>query len=277
MEIKDKSLSSYGYLVALARVTTTDIDRVVKEWQDNPPDPDFTNILDAQVIDSYDAYNQEFYYDKSLQRYRYQDSGKLVSSQAVENLTKQSIAQVKRDLLDVHELLIGDKISLASWESTTAEGLKRLHSWNYLLGKGGAKNMTQADNGRLGLRLSYEYGYLRSFAQDIADGKVSEAQFLARTDLYVNSTSGSFQEGKRAAHKDGGYNWEKRVRTKQESCQSCLSYAAMGWQTIGTLPQPTQRCECRVNCGCKFVFSNENDRPSDMLVKRFGWLTARLG
>ncbi len=272
MEIKDKTLNSYGYLVTLARVTSADIDLIVKQWQEDPPDQEFTNILSAEVITSYDAYGQEFYYDKSLQRYRYQDSGKFVSAQAVENLTRQSIAQVKRGLLDVHELLIGDKISLATWEQTNAEALKKLHSWNYLLGKGGAANMTQSDNGKLGLRLSYEYGYLRSFAQDIADGKVSEAQFLARTDLYVNSTTGSFEEGKRAAHKDGGYVWEKRVRTKQESCQSCLGYADMGWQPIGTLPQPTQKCECRANCGCKFVFSKEIDRPTDGLVRRFGWL-----
>jgi hypothetical protein len=273
VEIQNPNLNYYSYLVDLAIVTSEDIDRYLADWQSSPPERKYTNLLDAEPIDNFDAYDlPDFYFDKSLQRYRYRDSGKFVSEQAVENLTRRSIAQIKKQVLNDTEYLIGNKLTLAEWEKATAQSLKKLHSWQYLIGKGGAKNMTQADNGKLGLRLSYEYGYLRGFAQDIADGKVSEAQLLARVDLYLNSSNGSFQEAKRIAHREAGYQWEKRIRTKQESCQSCLSYAAMGWQRIGTLPQPTQRCECRANCGCKFVFSIEIDRPQDGLTRQFGWV-----
>jgi len=48
-----------------------------------------------------------------------------------------------------------------------------------------------------------------------------------------------------------GYK-EARRQSRQDKrcCDDCLSYDAMGWQPIGILPPPGQRCVCHDRCRC---------------------------
>ncbi len=75
----------------------------------------------------------------------------------MDNLTARAIAQKRNEIRDLGEQLIGGKVSLADWEKATAAELKKLHTWTYLLGKGGQKNLNQSDYGKLG-RLSCYFG-----------------------------------------------------------------------------------------------------------------------
>ena len=36
----------------------------------------------------------------------------------------------------------------------------------------------------------------------------------------------------------------------KKTCRDCRNWAAMGWQPIGTLPLPGDRCQCLFNCRC---------------------------
>jgi hypothetical protein len=276
-------LPSFGYLRSLSIITSDYISEAVKDWESNPPVEEFTNILDADLEslqdkgrsgnkDATDLGLPEFYFNSRSQRYHYRDSGAFVSQAAVDNLTARAIAQKRNEIRDLGEKLIGKLVTLEDWEKSTAAELKKLHTWTYLLGKGGQKNMSQSDYGKLGLRLSYEYGYLRGFAEKIRDEGVSEAQFLARLELYLNNANGTRQIAVRASHKEAGFLWERRYLRAVENCRSCVSYAAMGWQPLGSLPAPTEKCECQSNCKCYFRFSKDLSRPEDSFHKRYGWL-----
>jgi hypothetical protein len=215
----------------------------------------------------------EFLFDRAAQRYRYKDSGKFVGKKAVENLTISAIVQVEGDITTITNLLVEGKIDVAQWEDATRSALKNLHTWNYLLGAGGEKMMTQADYGSLGQKLKEEYKYLRGLSQELLQGDVPEAQLRARMAMYTNSGGTTHELGRAKAHQKAGYNWEKRLRTKVNSCDSCFDYAGMGWQGIGTLPEAGQKCECKSNCGCYKVFSRANTQPKDSLLhSRFGWV-----
>jgi hypothetical protein len=276
-------LPSFGYLRSLSTITSDYIGEAVKDWVANPPVEEFTNLLDADLEsiqdksrstnkDATDLGLPEFYFNSRSQRYHYRDSGGFVSQAAVDNLTARAIAQKRNEIRDLGERLLGGKVSLEDWEKETALALKRLHVWTYLLGKGGQKNMSQGDYGRLGLRLSYEYGYLRGFAEKIRDEGMSEAQFLARLELYINKANGTRQIAVQASHKQAGYLWERRYLRAVENCKSCVSYAAMGWQPLGSLPAPTEKCECRANCRCTLKFSKDLSKPQDSLNRRNGWV-----
>lgn len=214
----------------------------------------------------------DYLFNPKTQRYHYKQGagrGQFVPMTAVRFMMQRNIEQTQVDIKTIGELLINKKISLSTWEETTAIALKNLHIQSYLLGRGGKNAMEQRDYGLIGQRLRNEYQYLRRFAEEIRTKGISKAEFFRRLDLYSNAGSGLYEKARTEGHLKSDFAWEKRVRTKTESCQSCIAYEGLGWQPIGTLPAPTERCECRSNCGCIKEFSKE--KPRDF-VKRFGLL-----
>ncbi len=268
-----QSLPPIEELIKLAEIDESSIEEAILSWKANP-NPQiklYVNILQAEPLTDTIP---EFTFDKKIQRYRYRDTGRFLSQQAVQNLTQKAISQTQTDVGVISDLLVQGKISLGTWEGETARSLKILHTQETLLGKGGEKQVNQRDYGLLGSKLKGEYKYLRGFAEDLASGEISEAQFRWRTNLYIQSARGSYERSKAEAHIEAGYQWERRIRLAMESCSSCSSYAAKGWQPIGTLPNPTENCECIVNCKCIKEFANK--KPADfLLANNFGWLTNR--
>ena len=57
--------------------------------------------------------------------------------------------------------------------------------------------------------------------------------------------------GTLALNQSLGYREMKRVsRHDKKVCQDCNNWDSMGWQPIGLLPPPGQRCRCYDNCRC---------------------------
>ncbi len=215
----------------------------------------------------------EFIWDKKIQRYRYKDSGKFVSLQAVQNLTRKNISQKENTLADISKKLISGEMEINDWEKATAKILRDIHTQQYLLGIGGNKKMTNIDYGILGGEIKHELKYLRKFSKDIASKGMSEAQFKHRLTMYLEATTGTYEKARLKSHRRAGYKWEKRVRTKNESCSPCIGFEAMGWQPIGSLPNPTEECTCRSNCGCYKRFEKGLLKPKDNYLKQqWGWL-----
>ncbi len=253
-------------------ITTADIDHAIAAWKKDPLDPYFTNILEAEPEGDADDRIGNFTFDKGTQRYRDQETGKFISQARVQELTKKKIIQVGKDMTTIADLLVNGKITVPTWEQGTRDIIKQLYTQQYLLGIGGQKEMTQRDYGILGQQIREQYKYLNGFAQELIANGMSEEQFKSRLQLYANASRQAFEKGKLESHQRAGYNWEKRIRTKVESCDPCIGYAAQGWVPIGTLPEPCQQCDCRANCGCYKQFSDEANKPSDSMLARWGWL-----
>ena len=213
-----------------------------------------------------------FYFDRATQRYRDQETGRFISQSRMRSLLGGHINQVREDLTTIGELLINGRISLPTWEQETRTALKALHTSSYLLGIGGEANMSQRDYGILGQQIRSQYEFLRGFAEELINTGMSEAAFRSRLEMYAWAARGSHEMGKLEGHVRAGFTWERRIRTKSNSCSPCISYAAAGWQPIGSLPHPTRDCECRANCGCYKRFSRGEQRPEDFLNQRFGWI-----
>jgi hypothetical protein len=221
----------------------------------------------------------EFEFDPKTHRYRYKKSGKFLGREAMKALTQKAINQVENDLLVIADLLVDRKISLTTWEQQTQEGLRRLHTWQYHLGIGGQANFKAEDQAVLNNRLVEEFGYLRGFTEALNSGNLSEAQFRYRLNLYVNNTDNTYELAFYKGHIRNGFKWERRKRSKDDSCAECFFYESLGWRTIGNLPNPGSQCSCKANCGCFKEFSNEDLIPADagfagVLVanQSWGWL-----
>lgn len=169
-------------------------------------------------------------------------------------MTIDRIGQVNQAVHTIGDLLVKGKINVATWESQTAQALKILHVQTGLLGAGGKKAITQQDHGIIGDRLRFQYDKLRGFAQDIIGKGMSEAQFKNRLELYTQAARGTYERVRQTSHQRNEYDEERRIRTKTESCNPCIYFASMGWVRIGTLPAPTQHCDCASRCGCYFIY-----------------------
>jgi hypothetical protein len=207
-------------------------------------------------------------FDRNLQRYR-SSNGRFISTETMKGLAEQAIALAKKDAGAIADLLVSGKLPLAEWQRGTALALKEMHLQAYMLGRGGRAMMAQRDFGLIGQRLQSEYGYLDQFAKDIKAGGMSEAQFRARLNQYLASARATYENARSEGHAQNGYTQEARILGDAKHCQPCIDYAAMGKQAIGTLPRIGQKCDCRSQCKCSFVFYRD---AAEMALPRFGWV-----
>jgi hypothetical protein len=127
-----------------------------------------------------------------------------------------------------------------------------------MAGRGGRKFMTQADWGRIGGDLAFQYGRLDDFAREIAAGELSPARIAARAQLYVNAPHQAYESGRREAKIVAGFTQERRNAVMdQGTCGDCADYHRKSWQPINTLPPPGSGCACGANCRCEMEYRGQ--------------------
>jgi hypothetical protein len=210
----------------------------------------------------------EYEFHRPSARYRYKDTKRFVSREAVKKLTQKAINQSEKQLSVIADALVDKSLTVGEWEGQTRAVLKQLHVWQYTLGAGGQHNLSDRDYALMGNRLKNEYKYLHRFAQELLDGTVSEAQFRYRLGLYLNATDNTHELGINESHYNAGFRWERRVRTKEKSCYPCIGMALGGWRPIGFYPEPGNDCYCRSNCGCYKDFSKSEEEPKQSLLNQ---------
>lgn len=151
--------------------------------------------------------------------------------------------------------LVQGKIGLVRWQFNMRQTLKNAHLRHAIMAKGGASQMTPEDYLAVGRNLKQEYRYLRLFARDIRDGKVSEAQFMARSQMYAQKARSSGEIMRSRVAKQAGLKYMQRfLYGGDRSCPDCVQYAGQGKVLIGELPLPTEQCQCRANCKCRVEY-----------------------
>lgn len=201
----------------------------------------------------------DFTFDRSVQRYR-ASNGRFISNATMITLVETAASNAADDVLSIGNILVQGKVSLAEWQRATAIALKQMHIQQYLLGIGGEKMVTGSDRRRMSDRIQSELDYLAGFADDLLSG-MSEAQFMARLQLYVEAGRSTYERARRAGHLTEGYHWERRRLGNAVHCDPCIGHSAKGWQDIGTLPHIGENCDCKSRCKCSFEFSLEE--PQD--------------
>ncbi|MBD2365255.1 hypothetical protein H6G36_29565 [Anabaena minutissima FACHB-250] len=212
--------------------------------------------------------NPNFKWEKQTRRYRNKQTGRFVSKEAVYTLTVSRIELAKTDLDTLGQLLLDNKISLKSWQQQTAESLKILHTQQYLLGVGGQKDLLgvggqkaiqKSDYLEIARELKNQYQYLRNFAIDLTQGKMTEAQFKARSGMYADAAKVSYFRGEKVAAARAGFTHARRILGLAEHCIDCPQIAALGIVSIKDVIFPTQQCSCRIRCKCRLEFLNPEE------------------
>jgi hypothetical protein len=187
-------------------------------------------------------------YNNTAQRWYDTGNGRFVAEQAVTDEMRLHQTATYNVLDNLTSQLYGGQITLEQWQIGVAYELKDAHLAQAMFAVGGKNNMTQANYGRVGHTLRDQYGFLNGFAQDIAAGRVSEAQALARIRMYGNATQASYWREYRNATTELIY-WNLNPA---EHCGDCVGLAGGSPykpQDLSQVPGDGAT-QCRGNCKC---------------------------
>jgi hypothetical protein len=123
-------------------------------------------------------------------------------------MTQDTLNDVRDQYLDAMDSLVDDyatNLETGDWTVGQFEGemrkrLKNAYIAEYVLGKGGASQMTQSDYGRLGAMLKKQYKFLRSYLDDITAGKETNGTARERGKNFIGSARQAFSRGRGRAY-----------------------------------------------------------------------------
>lgn len=192
----------------------------------------------------------DYNYSNLTNRWRDATTGQFVSETVVINEMRLHQQATYSTLENLTNSLYSGQISVSQWQIGIASELKDAHLAQSIFAVGGKANMTAANYGRVGGVLADEYRYLTRFAQQIANGQISQAQALARIRQYGNATQQSYyREYAQATPDNEVIHWDLNPA---EHCGDCLDLNSGSPYTSATLPTVpgAGNTQCRGNCKC---------------------------
>jgi len=116
----------------------------------------------------------EWSYSPRYKAYRNLSNGQWASRVQVQGWVTENIALAQNAADNLAGMVANDLIRVGDWQVVMRQELKKTYTEQYLAGRGGVGQMTQADWGSIGGQLSEQYSYLDRFANEIAAGNLSE-------------------------------------------------------------------------------------------------------
>lgn len=195
-------------------------------------------------------------YDASAAQYRDIDTGKFISRDRVVETAQAETTRLKVRCLGHARVLLSGKVELAEYQARVAQDLKASIIRNTILGAGGKDRVVAVQYLAAGRQLKEQYKLLDKFARDIADGKLTEKQILARTGQYANAATVAYYEAEKFDRQRIGFNAAMRSLDPQaKHCKSCLRHHTNGqWLSIELVVPSGVDCECRGNCRCRVQY-----------------------
>jgi hypothetical protein len=212
-------------------------------------------------------------YDPRVKRFRYPE-GKFATGAAVKFQTEKFIRARQSELIGLAGQ-IRERPGDVALQTKAADLLRDIHVAQASLAAGGPQFLYANDYLIIGRALRSQYGLsdnspspygLRYLFNDVASGKVSEAQLANRLSMFGESGKVSFygvQVNKRAIE---GFTHARRHLSPAENCRECIDYAGYGWVGIRDLIWPTQKCSCKSNCKCTVEFARSSDLTPEELA-----------
>ena len=177
--------------------------------------PDYAGLLDADYVPEDDSAakaqrgvrrklepgENPWEYVEGAKRYRDKVTGRWLSQSRMVAMRDDYVTAYQSRIATLADRVMSGDMTLQQWERGMRREMKALHTGQYELGRGGRKAMTKTDWSSLGGTMKAQYTHLSSFTADIAAGKLSPAQVSARSQLYVNAATVSYERGRAAGHK----------------------------------------------------------------------------
>jgi len=209
-------------------------------------------------------------YTWDAQARQYRDSkGKFVKRADVRGALNDAAESAAGEVTALAEELQSGAIGIGVWQARTAAALKTIHTASGAVAAGGWAQATAADWSIVGRRLKNEYRHLRKFAIQLENGLPVDGRFLARAAMYAGAGVGTYEAVLRRGDIAAGFDEERRLLHSISPCGDCPSYAALGWQPVGTLPGIGESCACHSRCRCSFDRrrrGSKHQRPGEVAM-----------
>lgn len=197
-------------------------------------------------------------WDGSSSRYRSNATGRYVARRNVLSLVESQVNSTSARVGELTTALHEGRLSASTWTEQMRAELKRQHLAQSALGSGGWDRIGAREFGRVGGRIRQDYARVEQLARDIAEGKATLPQALARANSYVGSARTQFFDAERDRLQRSDSSMitiERRVLgSGGQHCKDCLDYYGRGWQLIGTLPSPGMDSVCGGACKCNIIY-----------------------
>lgn len=190
-------------------------------------------------------------YSRTAARYRDTSTGKFVARSRITELLERQVDASQQRLANIVQGVFAKEIAPGTAQMMVRDELRRLNLANSALGKGGIDRLDFRDYGRVGRQVRDSYQRMTNMLSDVQAGKITLDQALRRIEGYTLEARNQFFAAQREAIRQTGRRMEeRRILHARESCEDCISYAAMGWVPAGTLPLPGERSQCGKYCRC---------------------------
>lgn len=202
-------------------------------------------------------------YDPKSRKFVNRDTGRTVSRAKVRSLIDDLTATVQKDAKTIATKFESGGINLAEFEIAMRDLLKSGHIIAASIGRGGRLRMTQADWGRVGAKLKWQYGYLSKFARKIERGSISKILTANRAQAYASALHITFYqsfavEGEQADERPK----VRRILNAKESCDDCVHYASLGFISVDAMPE-LGSLSCGDFCKCDLEFEDDVQAGND--------------
>jgi hypothetical protein len=195
-----------------------------------------------------------YVYDRRTLNFRDLRTGRLVSR---DNVNAMVDFRIKEGINRLNEMADGvmtgsTPYGIADLQRATAIEIRNMQVQLAAMGKGGRANMTPADWGKVGATLREEFKYLNGFMAELSAGNLTEGQVRNRLRMYGNKAYNQYWNTRQNGAAASGFTEERRVLDRSaETCRDCEDLAALGWQPLGSLPNPADGSTvCLSNCRC---------------------------
>ena len=203
--------------------------------------------------------------DYDIKAKQFVSDGRKVSRREVRSEIDKLLQEVEKSAARLSKNLEANAISLTEFQLGMQDLLRSAHIISASIGKGGRALMTQADWGRVGAKIKWQYGYLDKFAKKLDRNILSEAGAASRAKSYASSIyvsfSNTFQEAQTTFVEDGKNPLQCRlVQNSQEGCEECTADAEAGWMSVDDMGEIGTRL-CQDFCKCDIEFQDEEETP----------------
>jgi hypothetical protein len=198
-------------------------------------------------------------YTFDKQKRLYFRDGRPVKPDTLRSWVAEVMERARSEMAETTDLFNSGTINRAEWTIRMRTLLVRSHGAVAMLAQGGKEAMDAKAWGRAGQRIRSEVDFLRGFERDIANARAgTDAQILARSQLYANAIHGTYQAGVVARDRAAGVARFRRVlgAPLTEHCSDCPGLA--GEYDAGSLIMPGEGSECGPACNC-FVEAIESE------------------
>jgi hypothetical protein len=180
-----------------------------------------------------------------------------VARRDILGLLEATTAATEHNVSQLTTAVMEGRITPAVWQEQMRSEVRRQVLAQTALGSGGWDRISQRGYGRGGADLRQLYAKISGTAADIADGKITMAQAMARANEYAGHGRSHFYSAEREVAQPSAPNRafiERRLLGGGgKTCADCVKYYDAGWQLFGLLPPPGADSVCGGNCKCSMI------------------------